>query len=303
MNARAREMASSSRIRGLLYGLAGGLSLSFGGVLIRFIEDANSWQVIAYRSGFLGLAIACLCVARYRGHVFRAYRAIGWPGLAAALILALGYPAYVLALLNTTIANALFLLSTAPMIAAVFGWLILHERVRRSTWAAIFGAALGVLVMVYEGLRGGGLFGNVMALGAALTFAAYTIAIRWSRGVDMLPALSLAGFFAAIMGVVGANGDMAVSERDLALCIVMGGFQAAFGFMCYTLSARHILAAEVNLLAMGEVVLGPIWVWLVIGEIPSELALFGGAIVLASVFSFAVSSVRASRRRQEAETG
>lgn len=288
--------AASARVRGLLYGLAGGLSLSIGGVLIRFIESANSWQVIAYRSTFLGLAIALLCVARHRGGVFRAYRAIGWPGLAAALILALGYPTYVLALLNTTIANALFLLSTAPLIAAVLGWILLRERVRRSTWVAILGTVLGVLVMVYEGMRGGGLFGNVMALGAALCFAAYTIAIRWSRGVDMLPALSLAGLFAGGMGVIGAGGDLTVSNHDLALCLVMGGFQASLGFMFFTLSARHILAAEVNLLAMGEVVLGPIWVWLVIGEVPSQVTLVGGAIVLASVFSFAVASVRASRR-------
>lgn len=295
MNARATP-PGASRMRGLAYGFAGGLSLSIGGVLIRFIESANSWQVIAYRSGFLGLAIALLCVVKYRGRVVRAYRAIGWPGLTAAVILAAGYPAYVLALLNTTIANALFLLSTAPLIAAVLGWIVLRERVHRSTWAAIMGTVLGVLVMVFEGMRGGGLFGNVMALGAALFFAAYTIAIRWSRGVDMLPALSLAGLLAAGMGVIGADGDMNVSQHDLALCLLMGGFQASLGFMFFTLSARHILAAEVNLLAMGEVVLGPIWVWLVIGEVPSELTLVGGAVVLASVFAFAVSSVRAGRR-------
>lgn len=293
MNARAAPVGAS-RVRGLAYGLAGGLSLSVGGVLIRFIEAANSWQVIAYRSAFLGLAIALLCVVKYRGGVLRAYRAIGWPGLAAAVILAAGYPTYVLALLNTTIANALFLLSTAPLIAAVLGWIVLREHVHRSTWAAIMGTVLGVLVMVFEGMRGGGLFGNVMALGAAFFFAAYTIAIRWSRGVDMLPALSLAGFFAAGMGVIGAGGDMTIGHHDLALCLAMGGFQAALGFMFFTLSARHILAAEVNLLAMGEVVLGPIWVWLVIGEIPSEVTLVGGAIVLTSVFAFAVSSVRAT---------
>jgi drug/metabolite transporter (DMT)-like permease len=295
MNARAAQ-ASASRVRGLAYGLAGGLSLSVGGVLIRFVESANSWQVIAYRSAFLGLAVTLLCLARHRFAFFQAYRAIGWPGLVAAVILALGYPTYVLALLNTTIANALFLLSTAPLIAALLGWLILREHVRRSTWAAIFGTVLGVLVMVYEGMRGGGLFGNVMALGAALTFAVYTIAIRWSRGVDMLPALSLAGFLAAGMGVIGGGGEMAVSDHDFALCAGMG-VQAGLGFMFYTLSARHITAAEINLLAMGEVVLGPVWVWLVIGEVPTELTLAGGAIVLASVFSFAILSVQASRRR------
>ncbi len=296
MNTRAAP-AGASRVRGLAYGLAGGLALSIGGVLLRFIDSATSWQVITYRSSFLGLAVMLLCVAKYRGRVFHAYRNIGWTGLAAAVILGAGYPTYVLALLNTTIANALFLLSTAPLIAAVLGWVILHERVHRSTWIAIAGTVLGVLVMVVEGIRGGGLFGNVMALATALLFAAYTIAIRWSRGVDMLPALSLAGFFAGGMGVLGAGGDIAVSDHDLALCIVMGGFQASLGFMFYTLSARHIPAAEINLLAMGEVVLGPIWVWLVIGEVPTELTLVGGAIVLVSVFSFAVSSVRASRAR------
>ena len=296
MNARAAS-ASALRVRGLAYGLAGGLALSIGGVLIRFVESANSWQVIGYRSGFLGFAVTLLCVAKYRSGVFRAYKSIGWSGLVAAVILGAGYPTYVLALLNTTIANALFLLSTAPLLAAILGWVILREHVHRSTWGAIAGTVLGVLVMVVEGIHGGGLFGNVMALATALLFAAYTIALRWSRGVDMLPALSLAGFLAASTGVIGAGGDMAISQHDLLLCLLMGGFQAALGFMCLTLSARYILAAEVNLLAMAEVVLGPIWVWLIIGEVPSELTVIGGAIVMAAVFSFAIASARQSRSR------
>ena len=295
-HAAGRETASVSRLRGLVYGFACGVTFSLGGLSVRFIEVATPWQVVAYRSAFLGLAMLLLCVARHGRSTMRAFRAIGWPGLVSALILALANSAYVLGFLTTTIANALFLLSTGPVIAAVLGALLLRERVQGFTCIAIAGTVAGVLIMGYDGLSSGGLLGNFIALFAAFAFAAYTVTLRWTRGVDMLPALCLGGFFSAALGVLGSGGDLAVTGRDLALLAAMGGIQCGVGLLFMTAAARHILAAEVSLLGMAEAVLGPVWVWLVIDEVPTELTLMGGLIVLVSVFSYAIVSVRDSRR-------
>lgn len=102
--------------RGVVLVLLGGLALSPGGLLIRFIEEATDWQLLLYRSGILGLSILVLIAVRYRGDVVGAFRGAGWTGLAGGIVLGAGFTTYVLALRHTTIANGLFVISSAPLL-------------------------------------------------------------------------------------------------------------------------------------------------------------------------------------------
>jgi drug/metabolite transporter (DMT)-like permease len=55
------------------------------------------------------------------------------------------------------------------------------------------------------------------------------------------------------------------------------------GLGLYSHFGRFVPAAEVALLALSEVALGPFWVWLLLDETPSALSLAGGAVVLGAV--------------------
>ncbi len=72
----------------------------------------------------------------------------------------------------------------------------------------------------------------------------------------------------------------------------MGAVQIGAGLLVYTAGSRHLPAAELALLALTEVVLGPVWVWLGIGETPSLATLLGGAIVLGAIVGNALSGLR-----------
>jgi drug/metabolite transporter (DMT)-like permease len=277
--------------RGVALVLLGGLCLSPGGLLIRFIDSASDWQIVFYRSGFLALTVLGVLGVEHRSGVARAFRAAGWASLVGGVLIGLGFVTYVLAIRHTTVANALLIISTAPFGAALLGWPILGERVRPRTWAAMTLAAAGVLVMVYEGLGGGRLFGNLMGLGAALTFSGFAITLRLGRRVDMIPTLFIAGALAALLGAALAD-DLAVTRHDLVVLVVMGCLQMNLGFAFMTLGSRHVPAAQLTLLALVEVVLGPLWVALVLGEIPGLLALVGGAMVLTAVVGQALTPKR-----------
>ena len=71
--------------------------------------------------------------------------------------------------------------------------------------------------------------------------------------------------------------------------------QIGLGLTLYTLGSRHIAAAELTLLSMTEVLLGPLWVWLVFGEVPAALTLLGGAIVLSAVTAQSLGGIRRKR--------
>ena len=137
--------------------------------------------------------------------------------------------------------------------------------------------------------------GNLCGLGAALAFAAFAVTLRRGRAVDMTPAVCWAGIWGLLIGafMIWFSGlSYSVTLNDLALCAVMGVVQVGLGLILFTAGSRYLPAAELTLLSLTEVVLGPIWVWLGVGEIPSLLTVIGGAVVLGAVAAQAIYSVR-----------
>ncbi len=107
----------------------------------------------------------------------------------------------------------------------------------------------------------------------------------------MVPAVLLAGLFSIVAALPFAL-PLTASAADLGVLALMGFIQLGLGCVLMTLATRHLAAGEIGLLALLETILGPIWVWIGIGERPSDLALVGGVIVLAAL---AVDSLPALR--------
>lgn len=289
---------SAAILRGRIFVLISGAGMSLGGLFIRSIQDANEWQILFWRS--LGLIAALLVFIAFRsqGRVLRAFRAVGAKGAFAGFCLAAGFTCFIFSITHTTVANTLFMLSAAPFITAALSRVLLGEDVTRGTWLAMMGAAAGIAIMVGEGMAAGDLFGNLMALAAAVGFAGYSIALRSGRAIDMMPATCLAGLFGVIGSaaiIVATGGDFVVPAADIGLCLTYGVVAIGGSLIVYTLGSRLVSAAELTLLSLSEVVLGPIWVWLAFAETPSGLTLLGGAILLAAIVGRAATGIR--RRR------
>jgi drug/metabolite transporter, DME family len=285
----------SAYLRGVVLVLLGGCALSIAGLIIRLMESAGGWQVVFWRSAAMVPALLVVIAVRRRGRVVEAFHAAGWNGIVGGLCLAAGSAGFVFGLLYTSVANVLFILSVAPFLTALLAWLVLGEAVRARTWWGMSLALTGVAVMVADGLTGRGLTGDLIALLATFGFAGFSVALRRGRQVDMLPTVVLAGVFAMLLAAAAGGGALGVSARDLLLCTVLGLGQLTLGLTLFTLGSRHVPAAELTLLSMTEVVLGPIWVWLGVGEVPSALTLAGGAIVLTGVAYQALGGVRRKR--------
>jgi len=273
----------------------GGVFLSTSGILLRNLEAANGWQILFYRGLAFSLTLFLLLLLRYRGTIGAAFRAIGRPGLWAALVLGLGSICYVFAILLTTVANAVFIIGAAPLATALVAWLVLGETTSRFGIVAMLLALAGIGLMFADGLIEGRWGGNFAALAVVASFVIFLLIVRDRRGVDMLPATCLGGLVMA--GVAGLFVDSFVLTRqDFAIAIAMGCLQFGVGFWCFTVATRYILASEVALFALTESILGPIWVWIGVGERPSLLTLAGSAIVLLCVVSYCVNGIRAERR-------
>ena len=275
--------------------LTAGVFWSIAGLAVRLIEFAAEWTILFHRSLTLTVFLLTYIVIFRRGRVAETFRNSGKVAVAAGLVLGVAFCTWIFALTHTTVANALFLLSTAPFIAAIFGWWILRERVPNSTWLFIMIATGGVGVMVFEGVQLGTLFGSIMSLCAATGFALFAVLLRLGKHTDLVPAVFWAGLSAMLVSgfmLLVTDGEFQVVLNDWLLCATMGIFQVGIGLIIFIHGSKYLPAAEITLLSLTEIVLGPLWVWLVIREVPGSLTLVGGVIVLGAIVAQALRTMR-----------
>jgi drug/metabolite transporter (DMT)-like permease len=275
--------------RGLFLVVLATVFWSLSGLAVRLMESASGWQIILYRSIGLTLTMLAVLAVAHRGRTLTAIRDSGWPAVLAGLFSCLSSATFILALEQISVANALFIAGVAPFAAALVARLLLGEEIASATWAGMSLALLGVVVMVGGSLGLGRVGGNALALASALTMAFFSVALRRGRQTDMLPAVLVSGASSTLLALVvlAAGGpltaSLAVTPGDLGLCLGMGVIQLGLGSILYTLGARRVPAARLQLAAMAELVMGPLWVWLVVDEIPTVTTLAGGALILASI--------------------
>jgi drug/metabolite transporter (DMT)-like permease len=271
---------AARRRRGQIYVALAAIAWSTAGVLQRQLTLDTSTQVFG-RAAFAGAALLGYVAIAERGQVLRGFKSVGGAGIAVALCVAIASGCFIGALNHASVARVLFILAVAPVLAALLAWATLGEPISRRTALAMVLAMSGVAVML--GAPGeASLTGDGLAFVAALAFSAMIVITRWRHEVSMAPAtcLSQAILVAAFLPFA-TPGE--ISGDDLAWLAALGIGQIGLGFALLTVGARLIPAAQVGLITLLEVVLGPIWVWLALDERPGTLTLVGGTIVIAAI--------------------
>jgi drug/metabolite transporter (DMT)-like permease len=281
------------RLAGALMVAAAALCWSSGGAFVRLIEKADAWTQAFWRQAFMVATLLIVLAVMERGRVAAAFLAPGWRVLASGLCFAVMMTGYLLALAKTTVANTLLIMAAAPFLAALLAWALLAEKPALRLWVAMAVAFAGIGIMVAGDLGGGALVGNLLALSIAAAAAVNICVLRGSGAVNMIPAVILGGAISALVALPFAS-FAAPTAGDFVYLFLLGAVQLGLGCAIYVYGARHLSAAEATLLALLETVLSPVWAWLVVGEVPSNAALAGGALVLAAVLFVAHANARAT---------
>lgn len=259
---------------------------SLTGLVIRLLNEVDEWQINFYRSSSLAIFMLVYLGFKYRGNFWSAIRASGSKAMLGGFFIGIAMFCNIIAMQYTTIANATMVMATGPIIAALLGWVMLGESVSRMTWVAIALAALGLSVMVGGNPLAGSLYGDLIALFGMLGFGLYAIVLRKGKAVDMTPAILYAGLFSAlpsaIIAVTIGNG-LAAPIQEIALSVGLGVFQLGIGSIMFALASVTVPAVELTLFALGEPLLAPVWVWLVVNEVPSTASFIGGGLLFVAL--------------------
>ncbi len=260
--------------RALLFLLLTAVLWSLGGVLIKWVN----WNPVAIAGtrSLIGAALIWMVFRRELRFTWTFDLIGGAVAYAGTVVL------FVIANKLTTAANAILLQYTAPIYVALFSPWFLGERADRRDWLTLLVMLCGMALFFMDELSLDGYLGNGIALVSGLCFAWLTLFLRRQKNGSALPSLLLGNLLAGVLGLPFMFQSMPDLSSGIGL-LLMGVVQLGLPYILYALALRHVRAVEGILIPMIEPVLNPVWVFLMMGEQPSPLALVGGAIILGAV--------------------
>lgn len=267
--------------KGTLLAAVGVTVLSVDALLIR-LAAAPAVDVAFWRGLFIAVALTVVFRIRRRRWTWTALLEGGWP--AAGLVLGFGVMqlCFVGAVSNTRVANAVVILTAAPLFAAGFSGIFLREWVPLRTWLAIGAAAAGIVVVFGGSMGLGNWLGDLIALGGAVVIGANYTMLRRAPELSRTAAVAGGGLVCCLLVLPFAE-PASLDLRSMTVLSVMGLVQMPLALVLMTEATRYLPAAEATLFFIGEAILGTYWVWLVLGEEPPPLTLAGGTVVVATL--------------------
>jgi len=277
---------SSSQLQGILAIAATALLWSTSGMLIKLLP----WPALTIAGGrSLIASIVILAITR------KIKLNLSFNKVAAAVANSATMLLFIAANKYTTAANAILLQYVCPVITAFLAALMLKERTRIEHWIAVFFVTSGMVIIFFDKLGRGNIVGNLLALASAVTFSFVFIFMRKQKDGSPLESFLLSHWITAAIGL-GASLFMPLPVFTLpaiGAISALGIFQIGFSSVLFSYGIKRISAINASLISVIEPVLNPVWVLLIIGEIPTVYSIAGGAMIIIAV---AVTSIISARR-------
>ena len=285
----------TSHLKGILMTFIGVVVLSPDSVLIR-LADADSWTVLFYRGLLMSIGVMILLLITYRSKTIVEFKKIGRGGLWIGWLHGIMTGTFVFAIMHTSIANTLVIISTGPIWIAIIAWLTLRERASLITWLAMIIVFIGIYIVMSANFGGQNIVGDIFALITAILMGFTFTLVRKYKAVNMVPTMAVGGIIAAIIACIFAP-TLALKPEAIIYVVAMGVI-LAISFSLITIAPRYMPAAEVGMIMPLETVLGTLIAWTVINEVPSNNAIIGGIIVVITLFCHAWYSTNLANREQ-----
>ena len=270
------------KIPGYMLLLFGGFCLSWGGFIVRSFETTNAWEILLLRSSFFFLGISTFLLLIYKKNSAKIIKKSGLPALLGGFVMSFSFIAFVFAMMNTSVANVVFIISTQTMFLALFGFFYLKEKVSLIGFISIILAMSGIIIMIGDSISSGTFFGNFIALTIPISFSILVMIIRKNPNLDLVPAILYASIFSVIYSITMVE-SFDFTHHDIFMGFLLGVPQLGFGFICITIGSRTVRSVTIGLLMLTETICAPLWVWLFINEIPPLSVFIGGMIIIFAI--------------------
>lgn len=277
-----------SRMRAIIYLICAALLWSTGGFFIKWVE----WNPLAIAGARSAVGAVLI------GIVLRK-KDLSWSR--EQILCALAYAAtvilFVVANKLTTAANTILLQYTAPIYVALFSFAFLKERVTALDWITTVVVFGGMVLFFMDDFDTRGLLGNILAILSGVTYAAMAMLMRRQKDGSPLSSVFLGNIITALIGFPFMFRSMPSAAGFLGITL-LGTVQLGLPYILYSTAIKSVSALEAVLIPVIEPITNPIWVFLMLGEVPGKGAIAGGIIVLGAVTARCIITEIKSKKQE-----
>ena len=271
----------SNQQKGSLLAFIGVLFITPDSLLIR-LSNLDTWGLLFYRGAIPFIFVLAGLIFFYRSNFFKALFKIGYVGIFYVISFSICNITFIISIQNTNVANTLIMVAMAPMLSAILSAIFLKETTSKETWIAIFVTFISVTFIFYDSVQLGNIFGEIFGFITALGLAINANLARFAKDRDLVPSAVIGKLVVALFAFFSVE-NFSLIGTDIIFVPLMCVMCVAIPFVMVTIAPRYISAPEVNLFFLLEVILGPIWVWLIIQEQPSLQTIIGGLIIIITI--------------------
>ena len=287
-------MTKNSYLYAFIVVFLAGTIWSFGALTVRYMINSHEYvfQYLFYRGITISFILIIYLFFKEGTSFYKNFLKIGLSSILGGMFLATAFTGFIFSITMTSAAVTLFMLAAMPFIAAIVGYFILGEILKKSTLVAMIIAFIGVCIMIINDSLSGTALGAIIGFISATGFALYTVTIRWKPETPKFTTVVLAGIFCAIFAffiLEFSFEPFKTMPKINSYLSLLHGLIVASGLILYSLGAKYLPSAELALLSLMEVVGGVLWVWIPIfgiNEVPSITVITGGTIITLAVLYY-----------------
>ncbi len=270
--------------------LIGVLILTPDTMVMRF-SNLDRWPLMGWRGVLMGITLLIFWRLFQFSNTEKKISSIySWQGIIVIFAFAINSVTFTLGIQETSVMVVLTAVATMPVFAAILSIFLMNESQGWGGWLTIIASMVGVLIVVSDGNNAvgqpegstllGAIFGCITASGLALAFTM----IRKYRELEVIPAAAIGSLISGIFGfLLSAEGS--IFTAPVWTILTMGVLILPVSFGLISIAPRYTTSSIVSLVMLLEMVIGPFWVWIAIGERPSITMILGAFLVI-TVISF-----------------
>lgn len=293
-------MATGGAARLYVALLVGVVAVSFAAILIR-LADAPSIVIAAYRLALASLIVAPLGFVRRWGEVKALDRQDLLFALLSGFLLTWHFALWIASLSYTTVASSVVFVTTHPLFVGIGSHLFTQDKITRRMFGGIMLAVAGGMLIGWDDLALGGrvLWGDLLAVGGAVMAAGYFMAGRRLRPKMSLWAYisvvySTAALGALLLALAAGESLTGYSPYTCLMFLLLAIVPQVIGHSSFNWALRHVSAAVVAVIILGEPVGSTILAHFILHEVPTAVKIVGASLILIGIY-FSLREERAER--------
>jgi drug/metabolite transporter (DMT)-like permease len=269
-------------LKAILITSLGVLLMSLESLLIK-LTSIEALTFSFYVGVFMFFSINLILFTTKKEKILTIYKEGIKPIIICGVLFGLSNIFFINAIKTTTVANTVMIFASAPLFSALFTYLLYKEKSKKNIYITSFFILIGLFVIFSSDLGGGNLIGNIYALICVILFALSFVILAKYKETNRFAITAFAGLSTTVISFIFIN-SFDIDTKTLMILLLAGILISPMSRILMGIGTKSLPASEVSILMIIETIMAPIWVWIVLNEVPSNNTFIGGTIILTTLF-------------------